>query len=1738
MKNLFSKTVPLAVMALACFTTASRADVEISEFMANNTRTLADENGSYEDWIEIHNTSATPVDLEGWALTDEVLKPGKWLFPAVSLPGNGYLVVWASNKNRRVPGNQLHTNFKLDGNGEYLALVRPDTTKSTEYAPKFPPQVPDLSYGPVVEATSATPVQPGTAGKVLVPADGSLGTTWTGAAFDDTTWTAATNGIGFETGANEFGAGWTGDILADGPSAYYRLEETGVLGIAANNAVSGGFAGSYLNGVTQNVATVQSPAFAGFEAANQGARFDGTDDKVDVAYNAALNTQSFSFSFWMKWNGGIVGTHKCPLASRESSPTRGFIAYVLPTTQRLSFWTGTGGGAWDALDAPAAGGTIAANTWYHVAGTYDDATKSKKLYLNGALVGTRTVTAYSPNGLYPLRIGSGASEGAGQFWFPGDIDEVAVFNRALTAGEVTTQYTAATGGAGTGVEAALAISGQTPAGWWRLKDATTSSVVPVINQGSAGALANGAYNGSATLGLNGPRPSSEAGMPADNKAPRFAGSGYIEVPNNVALNPAVFTVECWARPTGGAGAYRSPITSRDDNPQRGYIFYAAANNNWEFWTGTGAQVGWNVISGGAVTLNTWVHLVGTFDGTIKRFYVNGVLKGESPTIVGVNTARPTRIAAGATDGPANFFFPGDVDEVAITPRALTATEVTNRYALGKNNTPPPAVNDFAGLINTNVQAQMLGINPSAYFRLPFTVSNPAAVASLVLKMKYDDGFQAWLNGVQIASGNRPNTLDWNSAASERSSNTEAVVDEVFSLNAYKSALQAGTNVLAIQGMNLNAANPDFLQVARVEMTSLGSYSGTPVYLTVPSPGGVNTGGSSTPGPAIALDTFAPAAPTTADDITVTCRVTPVFSPVASVTLNWRTAYNALQQTPMLDDGTNGDATAADGIYTAVIAKTNFTAGQMVRWYFSATDSAARTSRWPSFTDPVNSPEYLGTMITDPGFTTTLPVWYWFAQNPASGTTRGGTRGAVFFNNELHDNVFVRLRGGFTSTGSKKFDFNTGDHCLVNAKIGRVEEANLNGSGLGGIDTIIRPPVAYEIYRRAGGPSCECFPVMMRVNGALDTGSGRGGVAYFVEQVDERYLRRNGLDDKGALYKMDQRANLQPVLADTTDGVQKRTRLTETNSDLQALVDAVHVASPLDWNSAVPNTAPVFPVGFTTTRTTKMFDIVDLASVANYCAARIVAGDTDDTRKNFYFYRDTNGSGEWMMLPWDKDGTLGNSLDAAPWVGHPLQGDYLHRKSNASHQWNYLYEACFTDPKIRPMILRRLRTLMDTILGPTTPGSLETLVDSYWAPIMNTTPAIPAYAVATPASIKTFLDIRRNGPLSTSTYSGLYSVYTAADGVGAGMQIPPAQPANAAVAIGQIEFLPASGNQDQEFVEIQNPNSYDIDISGWYLKGGVDHTFEPGTVIRANDKMYLAGKSSAFRARTTGPRGGQDLFVQGSFNGTLSARGETIEIWDPVDPANLADDRLVTSGTYTPAPTPAQQALRITEIMFDPPVGGAFAAGEYEFVELMNTSASALVLTGTTFTDGITFTFPAFTLDPGARTVVVKNQAAFESRYGAGLSIAGVYTGSLDNSGERLRIVDAVGEEVLDFRYEGTWYPSTHGTTTPGGGSSLVIVDPLASYDTWGLQQNWRASSTATGSPDTADALPEAATLTTVSGSTLTLAATPGRSYRFQRSLDLGGWTDLGYSVAAPDGTLILADPAPPAARAYYRVLSH
>jgi len=119
----------------------------ISEFMASNDDTLNDEDGDSEDWLELYNAGTISANLDGWYLTDDPSLQDLWRIPNVTLLPNSFLIIFASGKDRTNIFSPLHTDFSLSAGGEFLALLDPDMNIVSAFAPAYPAQVTDISYG-------------------------------------------------------------------------------------------------------------------------------------------------------------------------------------------------------------------------------------------------------------------------------------------------------------------------------------------------------------------------------------------------------------------------------------------------------------------------------------------------------------------------------------------------------------------------------------------------------------------------------------------------------------------------------------------------------------------------------------------------------------------------------------------------------------------------------------------------------------------------------------------------------------------------------------------------------------------------------------------------------------------------------------------------------------------------------------------------------------------------------------------------------------------------------------------------------------------------------------------------------------------------------------------------------------------------------------------------------------------------------------------------------------------------------------------------------------------------------------------------------------------------------------------------------------------------------------------------------------------------------------------------------
>jgi hypothetical protein len=395
-------------------------NLSISEFMAYNANTLDDVEGDSSDWIEIYNPTATPVNLDGWFLTNNIANKTQWRIPAVTVEAGGFLVVFASGKDHAVAGAELHTNFSLNEGGEYLALVAPDEISViASYNPRFPQQLVDISYGLAQFATEL--IGEGANVKYIVPTSGDAATDWTTTGFDDSGWTSGSTGLGFGSTADE------------GMVAYYPMDEgSGTVLYDVVNAHDG-----QLRGAVSWVAGPLSGALG--TALSFGGAYG---DHVDIGtWNPSNGTGALTVAHWLYWRGGGA-TWQGATGKRDTWNGADMMWQVELTlnSSPQGYMEFKREGSY-----PAFGFTMPTNQWVHVAVTFNGTTAT--MYTNGTPIGTSGFS-FGSDTASTLTIGACEVNG-GNPW-NGSIDEVRLYNRALTAEEVAAL--AAGGGVGTALQ--------------------------------------------------------------------------------------------------------------------------------------------------------------------------------------------------------------------------------------------------------------------------------------------------------------------------------------------------------------------------------------------------------------------------------------------------------------------------------------------------------------------------------------------------------------------------------------------------------------------------------------------------------------------------------------------------------------------------------------------------------------------------------------------------------------------------------------------------------------------------------------------------------------------------------------------------------------------------------------------------------------------------------------------------------------------------------------------------------------------------------------------------------------------------------------------------------------------------------------------------------------------------------------------------------------------------------------
>ena len=669
------------------------------------------------------------------------------------------------------------------------------------------------------------------------------------------------------------------------------------------------------------------------------------------------------------------------------------------------------------------------------------------------------------------------------------------------------------------------------------------------------------------------------------------------------------------------------------------------------------------------------------------------------------------------------------------------------------------------------------------------------------------------------------------------------------------------------------------------------------YYATPTPGAPNSSSDQDSGPLLLGLDHTPAVPSDDDDLTITIRVDPRGRPAASVTLHYRVLFGDETETAMFDDGEHGDGRPGDGVYGARIPANAAGPGELVRYFVSATTrpaaaaqpeapgDAPRRSRLPIV--PIRrdasgddraverGPRYRGTVVEDPSIDSEIAVFHWFAkdaewfQNPLlERFTRGRNNRSrastvLFYDGLLYDDVDVNVRGA-TSTGWRapkfKFRFHDGYEFRYSRDAARVGSFNLDPSFVD--PSYVRLPLAFEVFARAGALASSCFPVHTRMNGSFYR------LSFFIETPGSSLVDRYGWPEDSSVYKAegDMRgiALLPRAHVGTTKGMQKaRPPWNRSRGDLRALIRGVDPDSP--------------------TRGEYLFDHLDLPEVISALAAYTVTKHYDNACHNYYLARH-DGRDEWCLLPWDLDlvfdrlehGIFGRTFD-----GHPFTGG-TKRPTWTPQHWNRLYEAVYADPIVSQMYLRRVRTLMDEVLGAPDVPAEERWVDRRARELAG------QVAEEARADFERW-DVLRGGPLGQPgpPPSGLEHLLELIDRhrrylYGLEM-IPAPQPWRPRLVIARRQ----TDGQADDYLEIRNDEGVAIDLTGFRLTGdeGATHEFAPGTVIAAGRSLFVAPDAVLFRARSESPRGGEGHLVQRGDEDLVRANSLRLDVEFRTAPAN-------------------------------------------------------------------------------------------------------------------------------------------------------------------------------------------------------------------------------------------------------------
>ncbi len=969
---------------------------------------------------------------------------------------------------------------------------------------------------------------------------------------------------------------------------------------------------------------------------------------------------------------------------------------------------------------------------------------------------------------------------------------------------------------------------------------------------------------------------------------------------------------------------------------------------------------------------------------------------------------------------------------------------------------------YGDLIHLDV-SNMRGQNTSVYIRIEFEIADPSVFDTLTLRMKYDDGFVAYLNGDRVEGANDPESPQWDSQATTGHEASVSDYDD-FDITDWIGALLPGKNVLAIHGLNVTLTSSDMLILPELIAVDVSDVQDSSVmYFTAPTPRTPNATG---------VLGYVADTKFTVDRGFFT---RPFDVIITTATEDAQIYYTLDGSTPTPETG----ITYIEPIVvseTTVLRAAAFKPGYQpsnvdTQTYIFVSDVITQSSGapgpgWPTSSvtgqvfeygmDPevTGDPEYAGliddallavptiSLVTDLDnlFDPSFGI-YVNAQQHGRAWERpvsveliypDGAEGPGFPDGA--DEGFqvdggLRIRGGFSRTGSNPkhafrlfFRSEYGD--------GKLNYPLFGDEGVDSFDKVdLRTAQNYSWSFQNDAANTMCREVWARDTQGL-TGQGYTRSRYYHLYINGHYWGVYQTQERaeaafGASYFGGDREEYDTVKAAGSSGGYT-TEATDGNLDawrrlwdlsIQGFAGDANYYYAQGLDSLAHERDPKYSV------------LLDVDNLIDYMLVIFYNGDRDapiseflgNTRTNNWFsVRNKNGEEGFRYFVHDPEHTLsrGATDRTGPypcgdqfqysnpqWLHQQLVAHPEYRLRFADHAHRHLFNGgVLTADAAIERFLARAEQIDMAIIAESARWGSSWLNKSTWQSALDN-------------EVRTFFPGRAQVVLNQFRNKGWY---------------PDVQ-------------APVFNQHGGSFAE-----GFSLSMSAstliYYTLDGTDPR-KTGTGQAVGNRYAGAiplEKTTLVKARALGGKS------------KWSALNEALFVLDEPSP------------------------LRITEIMYHPrePSGaeaeGGYTADDLDFIELKNTGSNTIGLAGITFADGIAFDFTEgdiHSLEPGEHVVVVKNKAAFTSRYSSwrDMNIAGEFqfpVNSLDNGGERIALEDGLRRTILSFRYEDEWCP-----TTDGLGFSLVVRDENAPSDTWRKEIGWRPSTGVDGSPGADDPPP-------------------------------------------------------------------